>query len=178
MDLERERNRLRKLEVGRKGGREWDEGKMEEVVEEEERGGGGRRGFRGVNGGVGVAGRGRGGGGGRQLFMDKEVGEGGEDYYGYDGGRGFEGRGGRGRGRGRGGRGGGGRGRGGFQPGQRAEQRVPDPQMDFPALPSATKVNGQRQQALPSDTVKESPLEAKTEQPSWDDQVAESAGDW
>ena len=181
MDQERERNRLRKLEVGRRGGREWDEGKVveEERVGEERGGAGGRGrgGFRGVNGGVGGGRRGRGG----QLFGDVGVEEGGGGGYGFDGGRGFEGRGGRGRGRGRGARGGGegrgGRGRGGFQLGQRAEQRVPDPQVDFPALPSVSKINGQ-QQALPPDTVKESVLDAKTEQPSWDDQVAESGGGW
>ena len=176
MDQERERNRLRKLESGRRGGREWDEGKVEEEVMEEGRGRG-RGGFRGVNGGVVGGRRGRGG----QLFMEGGGGEGGGDGYGFDGGRGFEGRGGRGRGRGTGGRGGGegrgGRGRGGFQQGQRAEQRVPDPQTDFPALPSASKVNGQ-QQAAPPNTVEKSVLETKTEQPSWDDQVAESGGGW
>ncbi|KAL9128870.1 MAG: hypothetical protein Q9217_002527 [Psora testacea] len=110
MDLERERNRVRKL----KGmeGREWDEGKEEQ---RDERGSQYRR---GVNGGVGYRGR-----------RANELGQDGA-YNGFsDRQRGGN----EPRGRGRGGRGQGGR------PGEGVEKFAPDSQRDFPTLPKATK---------------------------------------
>lgn len=152
MDMEREKNRIRKL--GAKGGREWDEGK-EEAQQQQERGGGYRR---GANGGVGRGGR------YGELFQDKPMEE---TYdprdYEYD----FRGRGRGGRGRGRGGRG-----RGGFQPPPpKIEQRRPDPERDFPALPPSSKP--QDQPSVPPDKIKDS-LKSNAGEPSWADQVAEA----
>lgn len=132
MDMEREKNRLRKLEAGKKGGREWDEGKEEERAE---RGGRYRRGANGT-----IGGGYRGDRYPNVHHMDEEV-EGDLEHRGDSSGRG-RGRG-RGEGRGRGDRGrGGGRGRGGSTVAVVSgptEQKAPDPTLDFPALPTGPK---------------------------------------
>ena len=117
MNQEREKNRMRKL--GAQGGREWDEGKAEQVPE---RGGQYRR---GANGGIGYdpsASRGE--------YQDRKANEFRERKEGFVP---------RAGGRGRGDRGRGGRGRGAYAPNQIAQQRAPDPVNDFPALPTASK---------------------------------------
>ena len=161
MDLEREKNRLRKLEAGIKGNREWDEGKEER---DEERSRGYRR---GVNGGIG--GRGGRGGRGGTLF------EGYQDQLGERQG-GFEFRG-RGRGRGErgggrgGGRGGRGRGRGIEFPSKTwnaADQKVPDPKDDFPALPTTKQP---AEQTLPPDKIADSLKTVDGKGESWADHV-------
>ena len=157
MDMERERNRLRKLEAGAKGGREWDEGKEDRGADRER---GGYR--RGVNGGL--SGGPRGGRAGRgNLYTDgiPEIGEGRRG--------GYESRG-RGRGRGERGRGRGGRG-GAVQsdaPHNMVQQQPPDPTIDFPALPTPSK---SRKQSLPPDRVGESLESVDSKVESWADQV-------
>ncbi len=110
MDMERERNRVRKLAA--QGGREWDEGK-EEVQAREQRGMGGqfRRGAHGtVSGGLG--GRSGNFAGGRD---GDGAGSGGIVKRGS------------------------GAGRGGVLPVKGVEQKAPDPVADFPALPKTGK---------------------------------------
>ncbi|KAL9098359.1 MAG: hypothetical protein Q9163_005972 [Psora crenata] len=149
MDMERERNRVRKL----KGmdGREWDEGK------EEQSGDKSGQHWRDLNGGVRS-------GGGRVSGYYRGRG----DNIGADQRRG--GHGSRGRGRG-------GRGRGDGQHGSveqrpiKVEQRVPDPQQDFPPL--AQTIRPQKSHPLPPDKVEES-LKMKAGELSWADQVTEA----
>ena len=149
MDLERERNRLRKLK-GREG-REWDEGKEEQ---REDRGSEYRR---GANGGFGC----RGGQPNSLYHYGRQDRNADQQRGGYD----F-------RGRFRGGRGRAGSSRENFeQRNTKVEQRAPDPQQDFPALPQMKKPNGL--QPLPPDKMDNS-LEVKTLEPSWADQVAEA----
>lgn len=129
MNMEREKNRLRKL--GAQAGREWDEGK-EEVERRDERGSQFRR---GANGGVAYD-RGRGGRGGspREDRADHQNGD--PDHEFQERREGY-----RGRGRARGDRGdrGRGRGRGGFNPKSIAQKPPPDLVADFPALPATSK---------------------------------------
>ena len=161
MEGEREKNRLRKL----KGGREWDEGKEEQVVE---RGGG--RGFRrGMYGAVerkGVQG------------SDTGVKEESEEAYSRSGRGGYEGR--RGRGRGRGGRGrgrgesggrGGHDGRGGGAP---APASFVD--TDFPALGNAGKKEAQKSKIVTLETadIIKAPDGGKG---TWADQVETNIGE-
>lgn len=117
MNQERERNRMRKL--GAQGGREWDEGKAEQVPE---RGGQYRRGAYG-----GVAHDNASLRGGFQDRRNNEIRERREGFMP------------RGGGRGRGDRGRGGKGRGDFTPNKAARQAAPDSVNDFPALPTAPK---------------------------------------
>ncbi|MCJ1452291.1 hypothetical protein MMC28_002633 [Mycoblastus sanguinarius] len=149
MNMERERNRLRKL--GAQSGREWDEGK-EELDAKQERGSQYRR---GVNGGV--------------LY------QGGVGQNGYHGGEynpDFQERGGyRPRGRGGGDRGRGGRGRGGFNPKKSAPAAAPNPDTDFPALPQAPK-RIENSQAQPAD--KEETSGSALGGESWADEVQEA----
>ena len=157
MDMEREKNRIRKLESHAKGGREWDEGKEEQKPEGRE---GYRRRANGVVAGV-VAGDFRGGRrGGAQM-------DGANDWDNNRGGRG--GYGSRGRGEGRG-RGRGDRGRGGPSASNTMEQPAPDPVVDFPALPTGTKPAGTV--SLPPEKADES-LKSPIVGTSWADQVNE-----
>lgn len=127
MNMEREKNRLRKL--GAQAGREWDEGKKE-LDSREERGSQYRRGAHGA-----VAYEGKRGGRGRG-YQDGGLDH--PDHYNpeFQDRRGYRsrgrGRGDRGRGRGRG------RGCGGFDSSNDAPQTLPDPVADFPALPNTT----------------------------------------
>ena len=117
MNQEREKNRMRKL--GAQGGREWDEGKAEQIPDR------GPQYRRGAHGGVAYDNSSP-----RGEYQDRKFNESRE---------GKEGFGPRGRGRGRGDRGRGSRGRGGFTPNSAAQQAAPDPVNDFPALPTASK---------------------------------------
>ena len=161
MNMEREKNRLRKL--GQQAGREWDEGKEEQVASQ------GPQYRRGAHGGVaydGGSGRGR---GGRDVFQD-----GGHDQDFQERRGGYGPRGGRRRGdRGdRGDRGRGGRGRGEYGSSHIAPQTAPDPEADFPALPTAPKKE-QSPQAQPSSTT-DQPLSPATGGGSWADEVQET----
>lgn len=153
MNMEREKNRLRKL--GAQAGREWDEGK-EEVDRREERGSQYRR---GAHGGVAYEG-GRGGRGGtfKEDGADFRNGDHNQEYQERRGGY-------RGQGRGRGDRGRG-RGRGGFNPNTGAQKAPPDLVADFPALPATSK-GAHPGKAQPFDT----PLSPAAEGSSWADEV-------
>ena len=166
MDMEREKNRLRKLEAGARGGREWDEGKEDRAEEREQQG------FRrGMNGGVAPRGSrgGRRGGGGGGGFVDEAQ----DDFESRRGG--FEGRG-RGRGRSERGKGGG---RGGGRGGSRGAANAPnlmdqqplDPAVDFPALPTPTKPSTTPSTGPIVDQVGESLKTADARIESWADQV-------
>ena len=137
MEGEREKNRLRKL--GARGGREWDEGKEEEVA-------GRRSDFRkGVNGGIGDVGKRTDTGEGFQIRGNgegaDESGYRGSTRGGYGGGRRGRGRGRGGRGRGRGDHGGGsagGRGSNTYAPTIETRNGTADlKEADFPALATA-----------------------------------------
>ena len=117
MNQEREKNRMRKL--GAQGGREWDEGKAEQVPE---RGGQYRR---GAHGGVAYDTSSP-----KSDYQDRNYNEFRERREGFVP---------RGGGRGRGDRGRGSKGRGGFASNRVAQQAAPDPVNDFPALPTASK---------------------------------------
>ena len=166
MDMEREKNRLRKLEAGARGGREWDEGKEEQRRDSR---GGYRRGANGGIGGMHVGDR----------FGAPSADDGVDEQYAGRGARGGNGGRGQGRGRGRGdrvdrGRGGGGQGSGRGGGGNRVvessaiHQKAPDPIIDFPALPSGPKPSGD---SLPADKVGESLKSPLTNGASWADQV-------
>lgn len=118
MNMEREKNRVRKL--GAQAGREWDEGKAEENFSQQ-RGSQFKRGAHGAVGSRGRFPRGRYGDGASEQELDEKGGGHPREI------------------RSRGGRGRGGRGRGGFAPQKNIEQCVPDPQKDFPALPMTSK---------------------------------------
>ncbi|KAI9657850.1 MAG: hypothetical protein M1831_004086 [Alyxoria varia] len=135
MMRERERNKAWKLERG--GGREWDEGKEQQLESGSGRGSGFRR---GAHGGVG----GSKWGGGEEAMPEGSWGD-------VENDAGFRGRGGRGRGRGGGrgrgrgderGRGRGGRGRGGnnfdHAPSTKHDQAVVPDSSEFPALAPAS----------------------------------------
>ena len=128
MNMEREKNRMRKL--GAQAGREWDEGK-EELDTRDERSSQYRR---GAHGGVMYeGGRGRRGGGygdGRNTYQNGDYSDLNQESHERRGGFRGRGRGDRGRGRGRG--------RGGFNHNNDAPQQPPDPVSDFPALPSTS----------------------------------------
>ena len=136
MNMEREKNRLRKL--GAQSGREWDEGKEEQDARQDK----GSRYSRGAHGGVAYGGRGV----RDSAFVgnsDRLHGE--EEYPNQDDQRGRPG-GYRGRGRGergqfgRGGRRGrGGRGAPSSTTDNNDQTLPPDPVHDFPALPAASK---------------------------------------
>ncbi len=157
MNAEREKNRLRKL--GQQAGREWDEGKEEQEVSL------GSQYRRGAHGGVAYdASRGRGARNGHQ-----------DDGHnpGFEGRRGGQGSGGRGRGD----RVRGGRGRGEFNQGAHSRsvntpQKAPDPEADFPALPTASKKE-QPTPAQPSSKA-EKPLSPAVGGGSWADEVQET----
>lgn len=153
MDMEREQNRIRKL--GAQGGREWDEGK-EDATKSYDRGRGNRR---GMNGGINVQRGGR----ARGLYEDGLPNQGWGEQDPND----FRGRG-RGRGSGRGpGRGKRDSGRGGFQmSNQVSEQRPPDPEQDFPALPPSKPKSEPK---TSSDRLPEAGAEG-----SWADQVTDA----
>lgn len=162
MNMEREKNRLRKL--GAQAGREWDEGK-EEAEKREDRGSQYRR---GAHGGVAYdSGRGGGGGGFRGGGSGYQNGDYNQDFREQRGGY-------RERGRGRGERAdrgrGGGRGRGSLitnnNSTNKTSQVPPDPVADFPALPTTSK-GTQPRQAKPPDT----PLSPAAEGGSWADEV-------
>lgn len=154
MNMEREKNRLRKL--GAQAGREWDEGK-EEIDRKEERGSQYRR---GAHSGVTYEG-GRGGRGGRGgTFTEDEA-----DYHNGDHNQEFQERRGGHRGRGRGDRGRG-RGRGGFNPNNNTQRAPPNFVVDFPALPTTWK-GAQPSKAPPFDT----PPSPAAEGSSWADEV-------
>ena len=138
MNQERERNRMRKL--GAQGGREWDEGKAEQVPER------GSQYRRGAHGGVAYDTSSP-----RGQYQDRKFNE-------FRGGReGFSPRGG---GRGRGDRGRGGKGRGDFLPNEAARQAALDPLNDFPALPTALKTQEPIQDLASAPSVSQ-----KSEQP-------------
>lgn len=155
MNMEREKNRLRKL--GAQAGREWDEGK-EEIDKRDERGSQYRR---GAHGGVAYEGRrgGRGGGSGdgRDGYQNGDYDQGFQERRGGFRGRGRGDRGDRGRGRGRG--------RGGSSPNGDTQQAPPDPVADFPALPNTSK-SPQPSQAKPLEN-----LLSPTVGESWADEV-------
>lgn len=172
MEGERERNRLRKL--GARGGREWDEGKEENVgVGEAGRGRGARR---GVYGGVSVdrgSGTGLGPGPGPATL---DSGVDGDAQEGRGRGRGGANR--RGRGRGRGGRG---RGRGdtAFRAGELEKTDKPPAHLreeDFPALSS------NRPPAVDGSTAEEpKKTEVKSlagEKETWAEQMDHSDAKW
>ena len=157
MNAEREKNRQRKL--GQQAGREWDEGKEEQEASQ------GSQYRRGVHGGVAYdAVRGRGTRNGYQDDGHKPV---------FDGRRGGQGPGGRGRGD----RARGGRGRGEFNHGAHdrtinTTQKAPDPEADFPALPTASKKK-HPPPAHPS-TKAETALSPAVAGASWADEVQET----
>ena len=136
MNQEREKNRMRKL--GAQGGREWDEGKAEQVPER------GSQYRRGAHGGVAYDVTSP-----RGDYQDRQFNEPRERREGFSP---------RGGGRGRGDRGRGGRGRGDFAPHRVARQAAPDPVNDFPALPTAPKTREPTQASAP-------PAPQKNEQP-------------
>ena len=156
MNMEREKNRMRKL--GAQAGREWDEGK-EEVDRRDERGSQYRR---GAHGGVmyegGRGGRGRGYGAAVSEYQNDENSP---DFSERRGGYRGRGQGDRGRARGRGR----GRGRGSLNLADETLQAPPDPIADFPALPNNPK-NIQASRGKPPDT----PL-GQTTGESWADEV-------
>ena len=160
MNMEREKNRLRKL--GAQAGREWDEGK-EEVERSDERGGQYRR---GAHGGVLYEG---GRGGRNRGYQDRGFDQQHDNYNphfqterGYRGrGRGDRGRS-RGRGRGRS------QGHRGFDSSDEIPQTLPDPVADFPALPNATS-GRQSSHSKPSDNILSPVVGA-----SWADEVQAS----
>ena len=138
MNMEREKNRLRKL--GAQAGREWDEGK-EDLERREESVGQYRR---GAHGGVAYEAR-RGG-------RERGHGERPNGYQNGDYDQDFHERRGSYRGRGRSDRGRGrGRGRGVVNPISDVRQTPPDPVADFPALPNTAK-STQVSQVKPLDT--------------------------
>lgn len=139
MNQEREKNRMRKL--GTQGGREWDEGKAEQ---EPERGSQYRR---GAHGGVAYDTNSPRGG-----YQERKFNEFHERREGFVP---------RGGGKGRGDRGRGGRGRGGFVPSKFAQQAMPDPVNDFPALPTTSKTQEPIREPPPA-----LPITQKTEQPT------------
>ena len=157
MNAEREKNRLRKL--GQQAGREWDEGKEEQEASQ------GSQYRRGAHGGVAYdAVRGR---GARNGYQDDR------HNPGFEGRRGGQGPGGRGRGdRIRGGRGRGESNQGAHTRSINTTQKAPDPEADFPALPTASK----KEQPTPAQP------SSKAEQPhslgvaggSWADEVQET----
>ena len=157
MNAEREKNRLRKL--GQQAGREWDEGKEEQEASQ------GSQYRRGAHGGVAYdTVRGRGARNGYQDDGHNPV---------FDGRRGGQGP----VERGRGDRARGGRGRGEFNQGAHsrttnATQKAPDPEADFPALPTASK----KKQPTPAQptTKAEKPLSPAVAGGSWADEVQET----
>ena len=157
MNAEREKNRLRKL--GQQAGREWDEGKEEQEASQ------GSQYRRGAHGSVAYdAVRGRGARNGDQ-----------DDGHnpGFEGRRGGQGSGGRGRGdRVRGGRGKGEPNQGAHGRRINTTQKAPDPQADFPALPTASKKE-KPTPAQPS-TNAEKPLSLAVAGGSWADEVQET----
>ncbi|KAI4185131.1 MAG: hypothetical protein L6R41_004305 [Letrouitia leprolyta] len=153
MDQEREKNRLRKL--GAQGGREWDEGKEEQPASDPRR----SHYQRGAHGGV----QNYYNSGDRSTDLRINSNDDfGDRGYGSRGGRG---RGGRGRGRS-------GRGRGGYVNNiETLQHPVPNPDTDFPALPSA--------QASKTDNVSKTSQSQGEQQPKVDVpsfQPAESNG--
>ncbi|KAL2044806.1 hypothetical protein N7G274_002581 [Stereocaulon virgatum] len=162
MNMEREKNRLRKL--GQQAGREWDEGKEEQIPSQ------GPRYRRDAQGGVAYDSGGGRGRGGRNAVQEGEFGGDSEERRG-----GYGHRGGRGRGD-RGARGRGGRGRG-YNQGEHiqdnhAHQKVPDPEADFPALPKAPKKQ-QSTQGQPLKTA-DQPLSPAVGGGSWADEGQET----
>ena len=157
MNAEREKNRLRKL--GQQAGREWDEGKEEQEASQ------GSQYRRGAHGGVAydtVRGRGA-----RNGYHDDG------HNPGFEVRRGGPGPGGRGRGdRVRGGRGRGESNQGAHNRSINTTQKAPDPEADFPALPTASK----KERPTPAQP------SSKAEQPhspgvaggSWADEVQET----
>lgn len=139
MNQEREKNRMRKL--GAQGGREWDEGKAEQVPDR------GSHYRRGAHGGVAYETRSP-----KGDYPDRKVNEfhaRGEGYVP------------RGVGRGRGNRGRGGKGREDFAPSKVAQRAEPNSLNDFPALPTAPKT-----QAPPGDLPSTLSIPQRNEQPS------------
>lgn len=139
MNMEREKNRLRKL--GAQSGREWDEGKEEQDMKQER----GSQFRRGAHGGTAYeGGRGRVGAfaGEGYTYQDGQYDQDLEGRRGGYRGRGVGQRGGRER-----------RGRGGFKPNTDNVTKLaaPDPASDFPALPTKTKAVSS-DQAQPPDT--------------------------
>ena len=157
MNAEREKNRLRKL--GQQAGREWDEGKEEQEASQ------GSQYRRGAHGGVAYdAGRGR---GARNGYHDAG------HIAGFVGRRGGQGPGGRGRGdRVRGGRGRGEANHGAQSRSINTIQKAPDPEIDFPALPTPSKKD-QPTPAQPSSKA-EQPLSPTVAGASWADEVQET----
>lgn len=157
MNAEREKNRLRKL--GQQAGREWDEGKEEQEASQ------GSQYRRGANGGVAYdAARGR---GARNGYQDAG------HNTGFEGRRGGQGPGGRGRGdRVRGGRGRGEANQGAHSRSINTTQKAPDPEADFPALPTASK----KEQPTPaqSSSKADQPLSPAVGGGSWADEVQET----
>ena len=155
MNMERERNRLRKL--GAQSGREWDEGKEEQIASQDR----GSQYRRGAQGGVLYqAGRQQSGyqnGVHNPDFQERR------GRYGPRGGRG------------RGDRGNSGRGRGSFHSNsnKNTPQVAPNPDTDFPALPIAPR-RTEISQSQQSDRVRE-PLGLAIEgENSWADEVQEA----
>ena len=163
MNMEREKNRLRKL--GQQAGREWDEGKEEQIASQ------GPQYRRGAHGGIAYDGGSRRGRGGRNAVQEGEYGGDSEERRGGYGHRGGRGRGDRGD-RGRGGRGRGSFFQGGYSHSNNAPQKVPDPEADFPALPIAPKKQ-QSTQAQPLNTA-DQPLSPAVGGGSWADEVQET----
>ena len=157
MNAEREKNRLRKL--GQQAGREWDEGKQEQEASQ------GSQYRRGAHGGVAYdAVRGR---GARNGYQDAG------HNPGFEGRRGGQGPGGRGRGdRVRGGRGRGEANQGVHSRSINTTQKAPDPEVDFPALPTPSKKE-QHTPAQPSSKA-EQPLSPTVAGASWADEVQET----
>lgn len=157
MNAEREKNRLRKL--GQQAGREWDEGKEEQEASQ------GSQYRRGAHGGVAYAAlRGRGTKNGYQ-----------DDGHnpGFEGRRGGQGPGGRGRGdRVRAGRGRGESNEGAHNRSIKTVQKAPDPEADFPALPTASK----KEQPTPAQPSRkaEQPLSPAVAGGSWADEVQQT----
>ena len=139
MNQEREKNRMRKL--GAQGGREWDEGKAEQVPDR------GPQYRRGAHGGVSYDNSSP-----KGEYQDRQFNESRERREGF---------GPRGRGRGRGDRGRVSRGRGGLITNRVAQQAAPDPVNDFPALPTASK-----KQEPTLDPPSASPKPTRNEQPT------------
>lgn len=118
MNQEREKNRMRKL--GAQGGREWDEGKAEQVPDR------GSQYRRGAHGGMTYDTHSP-----KGDYADRKVNDFRERNEGYVP---------RGVGRGRGNRGRGGKGREDFAPSKVAQRAAPNSINDFPALPTAPKI--------------------------------------
>ena len=159
MNMEREKNRLRKLDA--KSGREWDEGKEEQDLKQDR----GSQYSRGAHGGVAYEG-GRGRGAAPINRVDQR--QDGEHYWDSQHRRGtVDGYRGRGRGergyRGRGDRGG--RGNQSSNTNSNTHAVPPDSSKDFPALPGASEIFGPNQ-APSSDT----PFGPMAES-SWADEV-------